>query len=60
MARKITTKRFVENIRTRVKNKELTKQKARRILRGKMMAIRRKKCKALDDEKIIMSLKRRL
>lgn len=60
MVRKITTKRFVENIKTRLQNKELTKTRARRILTGKMVSIRRKKCKALADEKIIMSLKRRL
>lgn len=60
MVRKITTKRFVENIKIRLKNKELTKQKARMILTGKMVSIKRKKHKALADEKIIMSLKRRL
>ena len=60
MARKITTKRFVENIKIRLRKKELTKQRARKILTGKMVSIRRKKCKALADEKIIISLKRRL
>ena len=60
MARKITTKRFVENIKKRLKNRELTKKRARKILTGKMVSIRRKKVKAVADEKIIMSLKRKL
>ena len=60
MARKITTKRFVDNLKKRLRSREITKKKAKKILIGKMVSIRRKKVKAVADEKIIMSLKRKL
>lgn len=60
MARKITTKRFIDNVRTRLKNKDITKQRARRILTGKMASVKRRKKKALADERMIMIFKRRI
>lgn len=60
MARKFSLKKYIANLNMRIKNREIVKSDALRILRGKAVAIKRRKKRAIEEEKLISKVKNRL